>query len=65
MPQEFSSNPRYALAKSKRADHEVQFDGATQERFRATPIIPHPKNEFSLFPFTYKSLEQRTRAGPQ
>jgi len=60
-PQEFSSNPRYAIAKSKRMDHDIKYDVQEVESYRGTPLIPHAKREFAIFPFTYKSLDQRTR----
>ena len=34
LAQEFATNPRYTIAKTKRASHEVQYSGEDADRFR-------------------------------
>ncbi|KAG8463110.1 hypothetical protein KFE25_011107 [Diacronema lutheri] len=56
--QEFATNPRYAIAKSRRASHEAEYNADDIERYKATPVVPHPHGPFNLFNMSFRPMSE-------
>ncbi|KAG8463111.1 hypothetical protein KFE25_011108 [Diacronema lutheri] len=58
LSREFATNPRYAIAKSRRASHEAAYSADDIERYKATPVVPHPHGPFNLFNMSFRPISE-------
>lgn len=58
---EFMTNPRYTILPARRRTVAVHETEAEATSFVNNPLIPHAKQSFSLFPFTFKPVNDMMR----